>query len=160
MTIFIYLFIYEMFYFWPPALFTCMKSSDACVNCNSDGVHQKGRLKPSRYLWIFVSAIVWWRDEPAWPLTARRGGANEMEPERMRHVTELPGFDDPRGNSEPCYVTVSSELSGWRSLSSELIGREVAGVTELSRVLTFEVSLSSPLSLHKQSSTHTTQLFE
>lgn len=74
-------------------------------------------------------------------------------------VTELLGFDDQRGAQGPVMGRSTQSLSGRRKLPSELIGREVA-VRELSRVLTFEASQSSPLSLHKLSSTYTTQLFE
>lgn len=75
-------------------------------------------------------------------MTARRGGANEMEPERMRLVTELPGFDDRRGaRSEErrallCDGRLGVVVADGRELSSELIGREVAA-RELSGVLTF-----------------------
>lgn len=154
---YIYLFIfYLMFYSWPPTLFTCIKISDTCEL----QFRWRSRLKPSRYLQISVSAVGWWRDEPPRPLTARRGVANEMEPERMWLVTELLGFDDRRGacgallcdgQLKSCLADGSSPLS-W--LAEKLQWGSCPGSWP------FEASHSSPLSLHKLSGTHTTLLFE
>lgn len=117
--------IYLMFYFWPLTLFTCTKSSDTC-ELQFRRRSSKGRLKPSRDLWIFVSTIVWWRDKLAWPLTARHGGANEMEPERMWLVTELLGFDDQLGAQGPVmWRSTQSCLADGQRLSSELMAEKL-----------------------------------